>query len=60
MSTERAPEGRDSGPAGGSARGAPNQTLALAAMLFAVSMTFIDQTSRRRRPGRRAVTSPRR
>ncbi|MFK4596622.1 EmrB/QacA subfamily drug resistance transporter [Streptomyces pristinaespiralis] len=44
MSTERAPKGRDSGPAGGSARGAPNQTLALAAMLFAVSMTFIDQT----------------
>ncbi|WP_329033119.1 MFS transporter [Streptomyces sp. NBC_01725] len=25
-------------------KGAPNQTLALAAMLFAVSMTFIDQT----------------
>jgi MFS family permease len=44
MSTERAPDGRDSGPAGGSARDAPNQTLALAAMLFAVSMTFIDQT----------------
>jgi EmrB/QacA subfamily drug resistance transporter len=45
MSTERAPTGRDSGrPVTGSARGAPNQTLALAAMLFAVSMTFIDQT----------------
>jgi EmrB/QacA subfamily drug resistance transporter len=45
MSTERAPTGRDSGrPVTRSARGAPNQTLALAAMLFAVSMTFIDQT----------------
>jgi predicted MFS family arabinose efflux permease len=45
MSTERAPTGRDSGrPVTRSARDAPNQTLALAAMLFAVSMTFIDQT----------------
>lgn len=31
-------------PAGAGASGPPNQTLALAAMMFAVSMTFIDQT----------------
>ncbi|MEW2633784.1 MFS transporter [Streptomyces sp. NPDC048389] len=44
MSTERPPSGAGAGTASVSSRGAPNQTLALAAMLFAVSMTFIDQT----------------
>ncbi|MEU1278692.1 MFS transporter [Streptomyces sp. NPDC005805] len=40
MGTKRSPEGS----AASSTAGAPHQTLALAAMLFAVSMTFIDQT----------------
>ncbi len=39
------PESTSSGPApSGRRAGSPNQSLALAAMLFAVSMTFIDQT----------------
>ncbi|MDX2405429.1 MFS transporter [Streptomyces microflavus] len=39
------PEPAPSGPAADGRRtGSPNQSLALAAMLFAVSMTFIDQT----------------
>ncbi|MFC8226063.1 MFS transporter [Streptomyces sp. NPDC057287] len=43
MRTDKVPQGPGAAdlPAG---RGAANQTLALAAMLFAVSMTFIDQT----------------
>ncbi|MEV6395628.1 MFS transporter [Streptomyces sp. NPDC051907] len=49
MSDIRDPSSPGSAPPPGAAGkggkgGAPNQTLALAAMLFAVSMTFIDQT----------------
>jgi EmrB/QacA subfamily drug resistance transporter len=44
MSTERPSSRSGAGTAPVSSGGAPNQTLALAAMLFAVSMTFIDQT----------------
>ncbi|MFD6274776.1 MFS transporter [Streptomyces sp. NPDC060209] len=45
MRTNRVPPGPGSGAADPQAgRGAANQTLSLAAMLFAVSMTFIDQT----------------
>ena len=45
MRTEKVPPGHGSGAAASSAGGgSANRTLALAAMLFAVSMTFIDQT----------------
>lgn len=45
MRTDRVPPGPGSGADDPSAeRGSANRTLALAAMLFAVSMTFIDQT----------------
>ncbi|MFJ8884864.1 MFS transporter [Streptomyces sp. NPDC102402] len=46
MRNDRVPPGPGGGAAAGppAGRGAARQTLALAAMLFAVSMTFIDQT----------------